>query len=195
MLFITIFNLNIKITIIIIVSFNIIQCPGTSEQDKQKYSAVGPYYPPTIDYNNNVNYNIGVYYNNVQLELPRQSSGLYYPKIMVCLSIILILVVLIDTIFQFIIKFSPFILIDDVGLLTMAIIYLIFTCKKKPPNHRALGIATVLVWFVGFGIRSFAMTQLIAFENSFVYFIMMGIRSFTMFFCIPFTCFQKGGTI
>ena len=84
--------------------------------------------------------------------------------------------------------FSPLILVDNIAVLSMGITYLVFTFKKLRLNHKILGAFTVLIWFVGFGLEGFGMTQV---QNSafiIANFLATGIRSFAMFFCIPYTC-------
>ena len=112
------------------------------------------------------------------------------PKILMIMSIILILIFIIDIIFQISLRvFSPLILADDFAILTMAIIYLFFIAKKKPTNNPALGAATVFVWFVGFGAKGIGMTQGGGKPGFIVpLFFLNAIRTFAMFMCIPQTC-------
>ena len=50
-------------------------------------------------------------------------------------------------------KFNPFIVVDDIAVLTMSIIYLVLISKGMSTNHRALGYATIIVWFFGFALK------------------------------------------
>jgi hypothetical protein len=168
--------------------------PGTPQQVSQAYPGAGPYYPPPVNYNNNMNYNNGVYYNSQPQVVPRRTTCFQNPITVVCLSVLLIIVVIIDLIIQIISEFNLFILIDDAGLLIIAIIFLILICKRKSVGHIALGAATVIVWFVGFGLRGFGMTQLEESGNAVVFFFLTVIRTFAIFFCIPIACVQGRST-
>ena len=74
----------------------------------------------------------------------------------------------------------------------MSIIYLFFICKKKPVFHPAIRMATIIVWFVGFGVRAFFNNQVQIRYKTFFYFIMLTIRSFAILFCIPQTFNLRG---
>ena len=162
---------------------------GDAQQVNQAYPGQAPYYAPPINYNDNNNYTNGINYTYSPQRVRPKRSICDSKKYLMCLSIILIIVFFIDIGlqigFQF---FSPFLLIDDFAILTMAIIYIVFIKKNKQINNGWLGALTVFVWFVGFGVRGYAMTL---FESSAMIgidFFLTGVRTFDLFFCIPLTC-------
>ena len=140
------------------------------------------------DYNNNnLPYNIPQHY--VEPQVNRKMRIGESPKLLMILSIILIVIAILGIILQISLdSFSPLILVDNIAILTMAIIYLVFLYKKLRLNHKILGISTILVWFVGFGFEGFGMTQTKKTEFIIANFIITAVRSFSMFFCIPYTC-------
>ena len=147
--------------------------------------------------NNNYNYNYNVQYkpnnNDIEQAVPvrRKYRMGENPRTLMIMSIILILIVIANTTLCICFRiFSPFILADDIALLTMAIVYLILIAKRRPTNHPALGAVTVIVWFVGFGVKGFGMSQIRNGKVGFMVpiFVLTGGRAFAMFFCIPHTC-------
>ena len=164
--------------------------PGTPQQINQAYPGAGPYYPPPINYNN-MNYNNGIYYNSQPQITVQRTNCFQNPITVIIFSILLIIVVIVDLILQISIEISPFILIDDAGLLTIAITFLILICTKKSVGHPALGAATVIVWFVGFGLRGVGMSQFEEPDNTISFFFLTAIRTFVIFFCIPIACNQR----
>ena len=165
---------------------------GTPQQVNQTYPGSGPYYPPPINYNNK-NYIKDINSNSQsQVEIQRELC-LRSPKTGIFLSILLIIVVIVDLILQISIEISPFLLIDDAGLLTIAITFLILICTKKSVGHPAFGAATVIFCLVGFGLRGLGVSQ---FEepadntNSSFFFLTI-VRTFVLFFCIPIACNQR----
>ena len=157
----------------------------------QTYPGSGPYYPPPINYNKNMNYNNGIYYNSQPQIAAQRTNCFQNPKTVIIFSILLIVVVIVDLILQITSEFVPFILIDDAGLLIIAITFLILICTKKSVGHPALGAATVIVWFVGFGLRGLGMSQFEEFGNAISFFFLTAIRTFVIFFCIPIACNQR----
>ena len=141
------------------------------------------------NYNNN-NYNNNDYVYNVpehyvEPQVRRKYRMGENPKLLKIISIILIVIAITGIILQISLdSFSPLILVDNI----MGITYLVFMYKKLRLNHRILGTCTILVWFVGFGLEGFGMTQVQ--KSSFIIanFLATAIRSFAMFFCIPYTC-------
>ena len=85
-------------------------------------------------------------------------------------------------------KFNPFIVVDDIAVLTMSIIYLVLISKGMSTNHRALGYATIIVWFFGFALK---LTGIILYKSfaDFVipFLIITAARFIFMFLCIPHT--------
>ena len=174
------------------------------QQGSQQNSSDVPYYSTqgnnyNSNYNNNYNNNYNYNYNNqyepnpiqeAQPVAPRKYRMGENPRTLLILSIFLIIIFIADLILEISFGiFSPFIMGDDVAILTMAIVYIVLIVKKKRFNHPALGAATVFVWFVGFGVKGFGMTQgggKVGFLVP-LFFLIAG-RTFTMFFCIPHTC-------
>ena len=112
------------------------------------------------------------------------------PKRLVLLSIGLIAISIIDIIFEIIYEFHPALIADSAACIIMAIIYISFTIKGISVNHPGLGTPTVLIWFAGFGLRLFAMTQLTITTLVIIELFVAVIRTFCIFFCIPQTCKQ-----
>ena len=140
------------------------------------------------------NYYNNQYESNTNIEQPVPVRRKYRmgenPRTLMIMSIILILIVIADASLEIGFKFfSPFILGDDIAILTMAITYLILIAKRRSTNHPALGAVTVFVWFVGFGVKGFGMTKAPSKVGLMVpLFLLIGGRAFAMFFCIPHTC-------
>ena len=81
-----------------------------------------------------------------------------------------------------------FIIVDEVGILVVAILFLIsfiFACNNKHGiNPIVRTVITVIVWFVGFGIRGMGNAIIHNFDYMFTNFIFLGIRTFILFFSI-----------
>ena len=150
-----------------------------------------PYYPPRVNYNNNINYNNGIQYNYVKQTVPPNNKQFKYPKLLICIAIILIIVFITDIIIQFTLSFNPFILADDVAIFIMAIIYLFYAGKNNSMNRNAIGAATIIVWFVGFGLRGFGMSKLGEGRSITINFVLTAVRTITLFICIPILCPQN----
>ena len=155
--------------------------PDNPQQVDPLYPGANPY-SPLINY---INYKNNIYQNNEQLEESSKGPKKASPKIIIGLSIFLILVVLADTILQILDGFNPFVLVDDVLLLCIAIIYLVFTYKKISFQQRAIAINTIFVFIVGVLLKGIGISKLNNDDNITIYLILMGIRIFSNFFCIP----------
>ena len=82
-------------------------------------------------------------------------------KKLIILSIIIIIIVIADSILEIIYGIlSPYIIGDDIAIFTIAIVYLVLICKKIPTNNFALALVTILLGFIGAGIKGFGLTQL-----------------------------------
>ena len=162
---------------------------GDAQQVNQAYPGQAPYYNPPIKDNNYTN---GIKYTYRPQRARPKNSICDSRNYLMCLSILLIIVFFVDIGlqigFQF---FSPFLFIDDLAILTIAIIYIVFIKKGKSFNNCWLGPLTVFVWFVGFGIRGFGMTLFESNAMIGIEFFLAGIRLFDLFFCIPLTCGQR----
>ena len=114
------------------------------------------------------------------------------PRELKVLSTLLIVIVGLDTLLLVLDgisqKFNPFILADDIAILTMAIVYLVHISYGKSTNHRAIGLITIIVCFVGFGVK---LAGIILYKSKpdFVipFFILTAARFITMLLCIPHT--------
>ena len=97
---------------------------GGAQQIKQTYPGQAPYSTPPLDYNSNNYYNNGINNNNQpQKGRPERGTLLKNKKFLMSLVIILIIVTLIDTGLQIGFNFfSPFLLADDLAILTSLII-------------------------------------------------------------------------
>ena len=160
------------------------------QHGSQTNTTEGPYYSSQASNN----YYNNQYDSNTNIEQPVPVRRKYRmgenPRTLMIMSILLILIVIADVTLEIIFRFfSPFILGDDIAILTMAIVYLVLIAKKRPTNHPALGAVTVFVWFVGFGVKGFGMTKGPGKVGLMVpLFLLTGGRAFAMFFCIPHTC-------
>ena len=142
----------------------------------------------TSNINNNFNNQFEPYNIEQLVPVRRKYRVVENPKILKIMSIILIILFKIDVVLQITLGlFNPILLIDDFAFLTIAIIFLVLISKKKPTNHPALGVATVFVWFVGFGLRGFGMSLG---KGDFIlpFFLITIGRTFALFLCIPHTC-------
>ena len=137
-----------------------------------------------ISNENNMNKN-----SNLQAEIS---------KIIIKYILALILVVnsLIDILFQLIYWYiNLYLMIDDISILAISSVYLIYTYKRKQFNT-LIAILTVIIWFCGFGCKGCGLTLLNdrIHDNSIpkflpvILFLMVVIRLFTIFFYIPITC-------
>ena len=173
---------------------------NNAQQINQAYPTQAPYYPPP-NYNNNMNYNPNYnnnYYTNgaqypyVPPVPPKRYSRFQSPKCAIFLSIVLISVFVIDLLLQAALDMFNYItFIDDIAILVMGLILLILTCKGKSLSHIGLGAATIIVWFVGFGVRGFGMTQFEKPVMVIINFFLLVARTFALFFLIPQTCNQQ----
>ena len=145
--------------------------------------------------NNNYNYDVQYEPNNNDIEQAVPVRRKYRmgenPRTLMIMSIILILIAIADTVLGIIFNiFSPMVVADDIAIFIMAIVYLILIAKKISTHHPALGAVTVLVWFVGFGVKGFGLVKDSNGKIGFMIplFFLTGGRGFAMFFCIPHTC-------
>ena len=156
--------------------------PGSSQPINQAYPGQAAFYPPQGNY----------FYNNViqnndgkQIATPENKLAEKY-KILMCLSILLIIFFIVDFVLQICCRLNLFMLIDDFAILVIAIIFLIFSCKRKSFNLM-IGYANIFVWFVGFALRGIGMIQFRDSNLSMLNFFLNVVRTFILFFCIPLT--------
>ena len=160
--------------------------------------------PNSYPYNPNIPPPHGFPYYSVSAESFPNNAGIVRPQHLVNPSVFkcLIAMLLIMSILMFtfliceIIALSSigeafkngFIIADEIGILTCAILFLIsFILSIRKKNITVLGITrsviTVLVWFVGFAIRGIGTMG--DFDNGDTYFALLAIRGFLLFMCIP----------
>lgn len=168
--------------------------PNGMQPVNQASAVPAPNYAPPINYGNtryNPNYDTGVQYYVPQSPVPRRSGWLHNPKILIFNAIILILVFIADLIVEITFNFfSPFILADCVASVIIAIILIVLVCNGKPVRNCGLGTAVAFVWFVGFGLRGFGMTQFKKSTMVMIDFFLLVPRTLALFFSIPQTVGQ-----
>ena len=162
--------------------------PGYSSSNINTYEQ--PYYM-----NNMKNMNTNVNNNNLFQNSPELSKKLLCKQL--SLGILLLIVTIIDITLQIVFDYlNPLAMGDDVAVLIIALVLLIFSYRKKIPRNCLFGFFTGFVWFVGFGCKGFAM-QYIMKNNKIsgalvfipiIYFILIIPRTFGLFFSIPLVC-------
>ena len=84
-------------------------------------------------------------------------------------------------------------MIDDISILAMSSVYLIYTFKRKKFNALHFFL-TVIIWFGGFGCKGYGLTLIDPNKTNvpllvlFILFLMVVIRTFTMPFYLPIIC-------
>ena len=160
-----------------------------------------PYYPnapQAYPYNPNVIGNQFPYNNNtVGVNVVPNPLASYRPnnciKSMLLVMSILMFIFLISEILYFnslgIYTENIFIIVDEIGILVVAILFLIsfiFSYNNKDGINPIVRTAiTVIVWFVGFAIRGMGNTMDHNFDYAYINFIFLRIRTFILFFSIP----------
>ena len=90
---------------------------------------------------------------------------------------------------------NVFIIIDDVGILIIAIIFLVSFILSingfKRINQIARTILTIFVWFFGAAIRGIGNTKINNFDNIETLFNLLGIRVFLLFISIAVSALNK----
>ena len=116
------------------------------------------YYYTQEDNNNNNQFSNNILKQSIKNKKIKTEQN--HKKLMV-LSIIIIIIVIADSILEIIYGIlSPYIIGDDIAIFTIAIVYLVLICKKIPTNNFALALVTILLGFIGAGIKGFGLTQL-----------------------------------
>ena len=109
-------------------------------------------------------------------------------KTLAGLSIILIIIIIIDIIFQITGEFNPYALGDDAAILILSIVFFYFVFKHKPFNNSELIVFTIFIWLAGAALRWYGVIQ---YKNSDISRIAIGLlvaRTIILFLCIPLTC-------
>ena len=163
--------------------------PGYSSSNINTYEQ--PYYVNNMNnMNTNVNNN-----NNLFPNVPELSKKLLCKQL--SLGILLLIVAIIDIILQIVFKYpNPLAMGDDVAVLIIASVLLIFSYRKKIAKNCLFGFFTGFVWFVGFGCKGFAMQYIFANKKisgalvfiPIIYFFLIIPRTFGLFFSIPLVC-------
>lgn len=116
------------------------------------------YYYTQEDNNNNNQFSNNILKQSIKNKKIKTEQN---HKKLIILSIIIIIIVIADSILEIIYGIlSPYIIGDDIAIFTIAIVYLVLICKKIPTNNFALALVTILLGFIGAGIKGFGLTQL-----------------------------------
>ena len=135
--------------------------------------------------------NNGIQYNYEPQIVPPRSNQVKNPKLLICFAIILIIFFFVDISFLFSSDFNSLFLVDDIAILFIAIIYLCDACDFSVFDRKAIAALTVIVWFVGFGLRGLGITMYGDKDNIFSSLFRTAIRTIILFICIPFFCNQR----
>ena len=134
--------------------------------------------------NNNANDNNNNNYNQNQTENPKKQMCMQ-----LFLGIVLLISTIIDSIMQIIFGYTNLLAMgDDIALLFISLVLLFFSCKKKIARNKFFGVLTILVLFVGFGCKGYAMMYIFQCKLSgalvlipLIYIILVSVRSFSLF--------------
>ena len=109
-----------------------------------------------------------------------------------CAAFILIIIGLLDIIFQLIFGFiNPISMGDDAIILILAIIFLYYSFQRRTIARIWIGIINILIWFIGFPLRGMSMMYIIDKKISEMNSIYIMVKTGVLFFCIPLTCNKK----
>lgn len=169
---------------------------------------VYPYYPPQSNpynppqaypYNPNVVNQFP--YNNEIIDNPLTSSrpNMCIRSMLLVMSILMFLFLIAEiSVFNSLGIYydNVFVIIDEIGILVCAILFLIsfiFSCNNKVGiNPIVRTVITVVVWFLGAALRGMggSMSDTV-FNEMQTKFMFLGLRSFLLFFCIPVSAFNR----
>ena len=92
---------------------------------------------------------------------------------------------------------NAFVIVDEVGILVVALLFLIsFSFSRRGIqgiNPIVRTIVTIVVWIFGFALRGMGNMMVEDSNNIGIFFMFLGIRAFLLFFAIPVT-FVNGST-
>ena len=169
---------------------------GNYPQVNPLYPGQVPYYTPPVNYNSNykkdINYNIGIEENNKMKVASKRDRRCTNPKLLLAVSIILILVCIVDIIFQIGINYySPLFITDSVFIAILGVIFIWLTLKGKSPNNYCLSVLTILGWVIGIGIRYYGI-HLLGEESEYttlrvVEGVIIFVRTVALFICGAYT--------
>lgn len=176
-------------------------------QSQNTYQNITPqynYYNPAIPYNPNpYNQNISPqgyppYNPNIPNPNPiiiQQSNPNALPPnclrtMLLVMSILMFIIIIIDIILFILLQYGTgiiFIMIDDIGILCCAILFLIsfIYSKENKVNSVVRTILVGIVWFVGFGLRGAANMFIREFGVTGYLFGILVVRTMILFFSIP----------
>ena len=159
-----------------------------------------------LPYQSTVNPETPYYYSDSE-KIPKENniisnSNIQTETISVCkiiiqyiLACILFAVSFIDILLQLIFLYiNLFLLIDDIAIISISLVYLIYTFKRKKFNT-LICVLTPIIWFGGFASKGYGLTLLndriknksIPSSLPIILFFMVVIRTFAIFFYIPIT--------
>jgi hypothetical protein len=156
-----------------------------------------PYYPNASQgypYNQNMAPNQFAYNNNMAVPKPLVATPpnncLKNMLLVMSILMFIFLIVEMSVLNSYGIYFTNVCgIIDDVGIFTVATIFLISfifaRINKQGINPCIRTAITIVVWFVGFAIRGIGNMMFSRFNNSFILFAFLGIRAFLLFASIP----------
>ena len=117
----------------------------------------------------------------------RRKRSIHLPEKKIIFSYILFTLAVIDIILQIIFWYvNLYFMSDDIAILGLTSFIIYYDRKKKEINLCILRVLTIIIWFVGFGIKGFGLANL--FKINTISLIFMGLiflRSFIMFCFIP----------
>ena len=120
-----------------------------------------------------------------QTEQPSYEDGESNRERLLSLSINMIIISIVDLFFQSIFRLSQLAIADDVTIIIMAIFYLSSALKGKSVNHSWIIAPNGFIWFIGFIIRCFGITQHKTTILCIIDFFLLFARSFILFFSFP----------
>ena len=120
-----------------------------------------------------------------QKEQPSYEDGESNRERLLSLSINMIIISIVDLFFQSIFRLSQLAIADDVAIIIMAIFYLSSALKGKSVNHSWIIAPNGFIWFIGFIIRCFGITQYKTTILCIIDFFLLFARSFILFFSFP----------
>ena len=128
---------------------------------------------------------------NIQPEIGRLGIGGSFEnkKFIISLSIALFIASFIDTGLQIGFNFfSPFLLVDDLAILTIAFILIFFTLKVKSVIRNWLVVLILFVCIVGVALRFYGMIQFKSLTMFSIVFFLGFVRTLILLLCLLISC-------
>ena len=114
------------------------------------------------------------------------------------LGIILLICAVVGIIMQFVGGYvNALALGDDIAVLLISLVLILFAFRKKVIKSCLFGIFVGIVWFVGFGCKSFGIQFVVKDDDNYIvlvpllYFLLLLIRTFGLFIFMPLFCADK----